>query len=123
MKYSEGVLVLVHLDLWGLALVVARGGAKYFVTIIDDYLRMMWLCLIWEKLEVFFQFRAWRAEIEKEIGRQVKCLGLDDGVEYISLEFRRYCVENGIKHHYTMKMISSQNGVMERMNKTLTKKA
>ena len=36
-KHSEGVLDLVHSDIWGPAPVSTRGWAKYFVIFIDDY--------------------------------------------------------------------------------------
>ena len=66
---SKGVLDLVHSDVWGPTPVSARGGAKYFVTFINDFSRKVWIYLIKEKLEVFAWFRAWRAEVEKELGR------------------------------------------------------
>ena len=36
-KWSEAILELVHLDIWGPAPVVAQGGARYFVTFMDDF--------------------------------------------------------------------------------------
>ena len=60
--------------------------------------------LIKEKSEVFVRFKAWRAEVEKEVGQSVKCLWSDNRGEYTSLEFRRSCEENGIKRHYIVKM-------------------
>ena len=38
-KPSEGVLDLVHSNVWGPAPIAAHGGAKYFVTFIDDFSR------------------------------------------------------------------------------------
>ena len=40
-----------------------------------------------EKLEVFIKFKIWRAEVEKEQGRSMKCLKSDNGREYTSREF------------------------------------
>ena len=57
-----------------------------------------------EKSEVFARFRAWGAEVEKEIGRHVKFFRSDNGGKYSSKEFRSYYEKNGIKHHYTVKM-------------------
>ena len=48
-KRSEGVLELVHSDVWGLAPVSARGGSRYFVTFIDDFFRRLWVYLIRKK--------------------------------------------------------------------------
>ena len=76
-----------------------------------------------EKSEVFIQFRAWRAEVEKETRRHVKCLRSDNGGEYSSKEFRNYCEENRIKRHYTVRMSPQQNGIAERVNRTLLEKA
>ena len=61
--------------------------------------------LIGEKLEVFVRFRIWRAEVKKEMERQVKYLRSDNGGEYTSLKFRKYCEQNGIKRQYTVKKI------------------
>ena len=104
-KRSEGILELVHSDVWGPAPVSARGGARYFVTFIDNFSKRVWVYLIREKSEVFARFKAWRAEVEKKVGQSVKCLRSDNGGEYTSLEFRRYYEENDIKYHYIVKMI------------------
>ena len=61
--------------------------------------------------------------MEKETGKPVKCLRSDNGGEYTSFEFRSYCEENGIKRQFIVKMTPQQNGVSERMNRTLTEKA
>ena len=46
-----------------------------------------------EKSEVFTKFKIWRAEVEKEQGRSVKCLRSDNDGEYTSREFQDYCEE------------------------------
>ena len=68
------------------------------------------------------RFKVWRVEVEKKIGKLVKCLRSDNGGEYTSREFKNYYEKNDIKHHYTEKQMSQQNGVAERMNRTLIKK-
>ena len=78
--------------------------------------------LIKKKSEVFARFKAWRAEVGKEMGQLVKCLRSDNGGKYTSLEFKRYYKENDIKHCYTIKMTPQQNVVMEKINQTLIEK-
>ena len=34
---------------------------------------------------------------EKEIGKRLKCLRSDKGHEFISNEFKKFCIERGIK--------------------------
>ena len=119
---SAAPLELVHTDVWGPAPVLARNGARYFMTLIDDFSRKLWIYFMREKSEVFTKFKIWRAEVEKEQGRSVKCLSSDNGGEYTSREFQDYCEECGIRRHFSVKETPQQNGVAERMNKTLLEK-
>ena len=50
----------------GSAPILSRGGARYFVTFIDDFSRKLWVYLMRKKSEVFARIKAWRAEVEKE---------------------------------------------------------
>ena len=61
------------------------------MTLIDDFSRKLWIYFMREKSEVFTKFKIWRAEVEKEQGRSVKCLRSDNGGEYTSREFQDYC--------------------------------
>jgi hypothetical protein len=39
---SKGILDYVHSDLWGPSHKPSLGGARYMLTIIDDYSRKVW---------------------------------------------------------------------------------
>ncbi|GJZ50418.1 retrovirus-related pol polyprotein from transposon TNT 1-94 [Tanacetum coccineum] len=52
-----------------------------------------------------------------------KCLNSDNGREYSSREFIEYCAENGIRMLKTIPETPQQNGVAERMNRTLNERA
>nr|GEY18498.1 ribonuclease H-like domain-containing protein [Tanacetum cinerariifolium] len=53
---SKNLGDLVHLDLWGPYRVTSREGYKYFLTIVDDFSRNVWVYLIKTKDEVFDVF-------------------------------------------------------------------
>ena len=36
--------------------------------------------------------------VAKEKGKPLKCVRTDNGVEYMSTEFKSYCSEKGIRH-------------------------
>ena len=57
--------------------------------------------------------------VEKSTGRRVKCLRTDNGGEYTSLEFQSYLKKEGIVHELTVPRTPQQNGVAERLNRTL----
>ena len=120
---SKGVLDYIHSDVWGPAPARSKGGAEYFVTFIDDYSRKVWVYFLKNKSEVFSKFLLWKAQVEKSTGRQVKCLRSDNGGEYTSREFIHYCESEGIRRHFTTPGGADQNGVSERMNRTLVERA
>lgn len=57
--------------------------------------------------------------IEKQTGKQVKRLRTDNGLEFCNDEFNEFCKNKGIARHRTVRMTPQQNGVAERMNRTL----
>ena len=67
-------------------------------------------------------FLKWKAMIETQSGRKIKRLRTDNGGEYKNDLFQKICEENGIIRHFTVKNTPQQNGVAERMNRTLLEK-
>ena len=57
--------------------------------------------------------------VEKRTGRTIKCLRTDNGGEFTSLEFEKYCKDEGIIRHKTNVYTPQQNGFAEHMNMTL----
>ncbi|KAG8499179.1 hypothetical protein CXB51_005552 [Gossypium anomalum] len=55
-------------------------------------------------------------------GKQIKYLRTDNGLEFCSDEFNRLCKSEGIMRHLTICHTSQQNGVAERMNRTIMEK-
>ena len=57
--------------------------------------------------------------VEIETGKKLKCLRSDNGGEYCSKEFDRYFSEHGIRREKTVPITPQENGVSERMKKTI----
>ena len=68
---------------------------------------------------MFETFKVFKAEVELQLGKKIKALRSDRGGEYISQEFKEYLVKNGIVQHLTSPYTPQQNGVSERINRTL----
>ncbi|GKA57888.1 retrovirus-related pol polyprotein from transposon TNT 1-94 [Tanacetum coccineum] len=60
--------------------------------------------------------------MENETNLRVKCLTSNNGGEYSSREFIEYCAENEIRMLKTVPETPQQNGVAERMNRTLNER-
>ena len=54
---SSRLFEYVHSDLWGPSRVKTHGGSSYFLTIIDDFSRRVWLYVLKNKSEAFQKFR------------------------------------------------------------------
>ena len=116
-------LELVHTDVWGPSPVSSLAGSLYYVTFIDDSIRKLWVYFLKKKSEVFDTFRKWKAMVENETGLKIKRVRSDNGGEYRDNRFREFCANNGIKMEKTVPMTPQQNGVAERMNRTLNERA
>ncbi|RDX80299.1 hypothetical protein CR513_39164, partial [Mucuna pruriens] len=79
-----------------------NGRAKYFVSFIDDYSRRLWVYPIKTKSSVFSQFKEFKAQVELETGRKIKCLRTDNGGEYVDGEFLAFCKQEGIVRQFTI---------------------
>ena len=111
-KRAKEILELVHSDVCGKLEVKSLSRYQYFETFIDDKSRYAWS-------EVFTKFLEWKAMVEKASGKVVKTLQSENGGEDTSKEFADCLKSQGIRHEYTIRKTSEQNGVAERMNRIL----
>jgi hypothetical protein len=93
-KYiAESALDLVHGDLYGSITSATPGGRRFFLLLIDDATRFMWISLISAKSDVAAAIKQVKAEAEKEIGRPLRVLRIDNGGEFTAKEFVAYCAD------------------------------
>ena len=116
-------LELVHTDLCGPITPITPGGKSYFMIVVDDHSRYMWLELLAGKDEALACFKRFRAAAELESGRHLKALRTDHGGEFNSGAFVVFCSEHGIKHNTTTPYTPQQNGVVEQRNQTIVEMA
>ncbi|KAH9743695.1 hypothetical protein KPL70_003390 [Citrus sinensis] len=119
---TKNTLDYIHPDLWGPSQVPSHGGAKYFITFIDDFSRKVWVYVLKHKSEAFEKFKDWLTLIENQTERRVKRLKTDNGLEYCCNDFEQFCIKKGIARHKTVRHTPQQNGLAERMNRTLVEK-
>lgn len=116
---SKSPLDYAHCDLWGPAQPATMGGGRYFMSIIDDYTRKVWVYILKEKSQAFEKFKEWCTEMKLKKSTILKCLRTNKDLEFLSGEFDSFCKANGIQRHRTVPSNPQQNGVAERMNRTL----
>jgi transposase InsO family protein len=57
--------------------------------------------------------------VENETGKRLKCLRSYNGDEYCNKDFDDYCSYHGIRREKIVPRTPQENGVSERMNKTI----
>lgn len=87
-------------------------GPRYFLTIIDDHSRAIWLYLLAEKSMVSQQICEFLSMIERKFSKKVKTVRSDNGTEFLCLT--RFFRENGIIHETSCVRTPQQNGRIER---------
>lgn len=113
------IMDLVHSDVWGDASVDSLGGSRYYVSFTDDYSRYTYVFTLKRKSDAFDAFKRWLALAENQTGRKLKAIRTDNGGEYVSNEWDKYLSERGIRRQLTAPYTSPQNGVAERLNRTI----
>ena len=116
---TSKLLELIHSDVKGPIEIQSHGGSRYFITFIDDFSKWTTVYTMKEKSESFQCFKKFHKFAETHSGEKVKTLRTDNGGEYTSNEFQNYLEQNGIIHQPTVAYSPQQNGVAERMNRTL----
>ncbi|KAL0537750.1 hypothetical protein IC582_026735 [Cucumis melo] len=116
---TKGILDYVHSDLWGPTKEVSMGGSRYFISIIDDFSRKVWIYPLKQKDEAFGKFLEWKKQVENQTGRKVKYLRTDNGLEFVNNKFNQFCKSEGITRHFTVTYTPQQNGLAERFNRTI----
>jgi hypothetical protein len=120
---EEGILQLVHSDIFGPMSVPSLGKSMYYVSFIDDFSRNTWIYFLRKKYEFFDRFKEFKALIENQTEKIIKVLRIYNGGDFYGNEFEEFCKKCGIARKNTTPYIAQQNGLAERMTRTLMEKS
>lgn len=113
-KRESGPGDLVHSNVCGPMRHASNGGNCLFVTFIDNYSKWCEVKFIDHKDRVLDKFEKYRALMETQSGRKVKCIQSDNGREYVNKRFDELLQKHGITRRLTIPYNPEQNGVAER---------
>jgi hypothetical protein len=116
-------LFRVWVDLFGPTETPALDGGRYMMLIVDDYSRYTVGVSLPTKDGAFAAFQHYVAMAENLHGRKVCWVRSDNGGEFISTAFSTWLRERGTQRERTVPYTPSQNGVVERMNRTVMEAA
>jgi transposase InsO family protein len=98
-------------------------GNKYFLLLVDDLSRYMWVAVIPSKDRATTAIKDIQARADGESGLKLKALRTDRGGKFTMIEFADYCAAEGVHHQHMVPYSPQQNNVVERQNGTVVKTA
>ena len=106
-------------DVLGPITPASKSGYRYIVTFITMRSRYITIYPLCKKSGVLDAFMKYCHEIKLQCGIDVKVLRSDNGGEYRNAKMDNFCRQKMIKQEFTVPYNPEQNGMAERMNRTL----
>ncbi|CAL1406372.1 unnamed protein product [Linum trigynum] len=110
-SFVSDVFQLIHVDIWGPLSTVSYDNYSYFLTIVDDCSRAVWVYLMRHKSEARSLLQGFCNLVKNQFNTTVKIVRSDGGKEFEMNEF--YKME-GIEHQVSCVETPEQNGRVER---------
>ncbi|CAH9124297.1 unnamed protein product, partial [Cuscuta epithymum] len=106
---------LIHCDVWGPYREPSICGSRYFLTIVDDYSRAVWVHLMIEKSEVALIMQRFVSMVRNQFNTRIKVVRADNGTEFHPL--RSYFQKEGVLFQTSCVGTPQQNGRVERKHR------
>ncbi len=113
---------LTHMDLWGKYDVASINGNQYYLLMIDDAARYVTVEFLKTKDQAAQKIKNYMTYL-KARGKTPHAIRADRGTEFVNENLKDWCHAQGIELQVTAPYSPSQNGVSERMNRTLVELA
>ncbi|GJW71282.1 ribonuclease H-like domain-containing protein, partial [Tanacetum coccineum] len=94
---SSKIGELVHLDVWGPYKVTSRDGFRYFLTVVDDFTRAVWIYMLKGKDDVYDSIVSFAQMITNQFETNVKTFRSDNGSEFVNNKLQRFFNEKDPK--------------------------
>jgi transposase InsO family protein len=117
---ASAPLQLVHVDVAGpLRAENKSGGERYYMAIVDDYSRCCFPFLMKHKSEAITHYTHFNRVVTIKYRRGIAVCRTDNESIFTSHAFETHLRSQGTTHQLTQPHHPQQNGVVERMNRTL----
>lgn len=112
-------LHLVHTNVCRPMKMPSLNDNMFFILFIDDSSRCCWVNFFETQVGSASSFWKFKAIVENQSCCKLMIIRSDNGSEYSSKMFEKFCDEDGIEHQLTNTYSPQQNGVYERKNRTM----
>jgi len=119
LKKDRKKLDLVHSDLGGPFPVPSYGNSLYYITLIDDAIRVAWVRFMKQQSETTKIIKHFVAEMELQHHKTPAAFRMDNGGEYITKDLKGFFASKGIIHVFSPPYSPESNRVAERLIHTI----
>ncbi|GJZ42818.1 ribonuclease H-like domain-containing protein [Tanacetum coccineum] len=105
----HSVFEIIHSDIWT-SPIPSESGIKYYAIFLDHFSHFVWVYPLYKKSDLFDNFVAFRAYVNKQFNVDIKALQCDHGGEYDNTRFHDLFRQNGIQFQFSCPRTSQQNG-------------
>jgi hypothetical protein len=116
---STKPLQLLHTDIAGPMPTASAGGAKYFVTVLDDFSKFKEVKPIAKRNDARSFIKEVILNWESQTNHKTAAIRHDRAKEYMAERLTDWCKSRGIKMQPTTGYSPQENGAAERLNRTL----
>ena len=113
---------LTHIDLWGKYEIASIHGNQYYILFVDDATRYVTVNFLKKKEDATKHVKNYLTYLKTQ-NKLPKAMRVDRGSEFINQTLKAWFDENGLEIQTTAPYSPSQNGIAERMNRTLVELA
>jgi hypothetical protein len=113
---------LTHIDVWGKYDISSISGHQYYLLLVDDATRYVTVYFLKGKNEASNYVKNYLTYLHVR-GTTTHAIRVDRGTEFINEDLKQWCHAKGMEIQMTAPYSPSQNGVAERMNRTLVELA
>ncbi|GKB42043.1 ribonuclease H-like domain-containing protein [Tanacetum coccineum] len=108
----KSVFEIIHSDIWT-SPIPSESEIKYYAIFLEHYSHFVWVYPLHKKSDLFDNFVAFRAYVNKQFDVDIKVLQCDHGGEYDNTRFHVLFRQNGIQFRFSCPRTSQQNGKSE----------
>ncbi|KAI3680226.1 hypothetical protein L2E82_50551 [Cichorium intybus] len=110
---------MIHCDIWGGYRTFSLTHGSYFLTIVDDYSRAVWVYIMKHKYEASEYLISFYNLVQTQFKKNIKRIRCDNGGEFTSNRMKDFYADHGIELETTCPHTPQQNGVVERKHRHL----
>lgn len=114
---SSHIFQLVHMDIWGPYRHATHEGARYFLTLVDDFSRCTWAFLMQHKSDTLRILKHFFAFVSTQFRTHIQSIRTDNASEFFNTECNEFFKSLGVIHQSSCPYTPQQNGMVERKHR------